>query len=332
MVAIKDELLIPIAETLPSAGNKVTVVGIGQVGMACAFSILTQNVSNDVCLIDVCGDKLKGEMMDLQHGSNFLRNPKISAGTDYALSAGSRICIVTAGVRQQEGESRLSLVQRNAEILKHIIPNLVKHSPNTILLMVSNPVDIMTYVAWKLSGLPKNKVFGSGTNLDSSRFRFLMSQRLGIAPTSCHGWVVGEHGDSSVAVWSGVNIAGVRLRELNPKIGTSEDSEKWEDLHKDVVNSAYEIIKLKGYTSWAIGLSVSALTSAIIRNTSNVYAISTCVKGEYEIHDEVFLSVPCVLNSNGVTGVVKIILTDPEKQQLQNSAKTIAEVQAGIKF
>lgn len=143
--------------------------------------------------------------------------------------------------------------------------------------MVSNPVDIMTYVAWKLSGLPKNRVIGSGTNLDSSRFRFLMSQRLGVAPTSCHGWIIGEHGDSSVPVWSGVNIAGVRLRELNPTIGTGEDPEKWNELHKQVVDSAYEVIRLKGYTSWAIGLSTASLASAILRNTSSVAAVSTSV-------------------------------------------------------
>lgn len=151
--------------------------------------------------------------------------------------------------------------------------------------MVSNPVDIMTYVAWKLSGLPKNRVIGSGTNLDSSRFRFLMSQRLGVAPTSCHGWIIGEHGDSSVPVWSGVNIAGVRLRELNPTIGTGEDPEKWNELHKQVVDSAYEVIKLKGYTSWAIGLSTASLASAILRNTSSVAAVSTSVLvgSHYEI-------------------------------------------------
>lgn len=181
-----------------------------------------------------------------------------------------------------------------------IIPKLVEHSPNTILLIVSNPVDILTYVAWKLSGLPKNRVIGSGTNLDSSRFRFLMSQRLNIAPTSCHGWIIGEHGDTSgkqsyisshlmhfffiihwflftVPVWSGVNVAGVRLRELNPAVGTPEDSEKWHELHNEVVNSAYEVIKLKGYTSWAIGLSVASLASSILRNTNNVHAVSTLV-------------------------------------------------------
>lgn len=332
MASLKEHLMSQVAEELPSAGNKITIVGIGQVGMACAFSILAQNISNEVCLMDVCKEKLLGEVMDLQHGSNFLKNPKISAGTDYAASAGSRLCIVTAGVRQKEGESRLSLVQRNTDILKHIIPKLIEYSPDTILLMVSNPVDIMTYVAWKLSGLPKNRVVGSGTNLDSSRFRFLMSQRLGVAPTSCHGWIIGEHGDSSVPVWSGVNIAGVRLRELNPNIGTSEDPEKWNEVHKQVVESAYEVIKLKGYTSWAIGLSTASLASAILRNTSAIVAVSTSVMGEHHIDKDVFLSLPCVLNANGVTSIVKQILTKTEVDQLQNSANIMAEVQAGLKF
>ncbi|XP_017484022.1 PREDICTED: L-lactate dehydrogenase [Rhagoletis zephyria] len=332
MSTVLENLMSQVAEVLPSSGRKISIVGIGQVGMACAFSILAQNVSNEICLVDVCKDKLQGEMMDLQHGSNFLKNPKITASTDYEATAGSRLCIVTAGVRQKEGESRLSLVQRNTDILKHIIPKLVQHSPDTILLMVSNPVDIMTYVAWKLSGLPKNRVIGSGTNLDSSRFRFLMSQRLGVAPTSCHGWIIGEHGDSSVAVWSGVNIAGVRLRELNPNIGTTEDPENWQQVHKKVIDSAYEVIKLKGYTSWAIGLSSAALASAILNNTSNIVAVSTSVQGEHGIDKDVFLSLPCVLNANGITSLVKQILTPTEVEQLQKSANIMDEVQKGINF
>ncbi|XP_039964675.1 L-lactate dehydrogenase isoform X1 [Bactrocera neohumeralis] len=332
MASVSENLMSKVAEVLPSGGRKVTIVGIGQVGMACAFSILAQNVSNEICLVDVCKDKLQGEMMDLQHGSNFLKNPKITASTEYEATAGSRLCIVTAGVRQKEGESRLSLVQRNTDILKHIIPKLVQYSPDTILLMVSNPVDIMTYVAWKLSGLPKNRVIGSGTNLDSSRFRFLMSQRLDVAPTSCHGWIIGEHGDSSVPVWSGVNIAGVRLRELNPNIGTTEDPENWEDVHKKVVDSAYEVIKLKGYTSWAIGLSSASLASAILNNTSNIVAVSTSVQGQHGIDKDVFLSLPCVLNANGITSIVKQILTTTEVEQLQKSANIMDQVQAGIKF
>lgn len=251
---------------------------------------------------------------------------------DFAASAGSRLCIVTAGARQRTGESRLDLVQRNTDILKGIIPKLVEHSPDTTLLIVSNPVDILTYVAWKLSGLPKNRVIGSGTNLDSSRFRFLMSQRLGVAPTSCHGWIIGEHGDSSVPVWSGVNIAGVRLRELNPNVGTTADPEKWCDLHKQVVESAYEVIRLKGYTSWAIGLSVAHLASNILRNTHNVNAVSTLVQGEHGIEKEVFLSLPCVLGSNGVSHLIKQKLTESEIKQLHASAELMHQVQIGLKY
>jgi len=296
------------------------------------MKFLLQNVSSDVALIDMFENKLKGEMMDLQHGSNFLKNAKISASTDVSVSAGSRLIIVTAGVRQKEGESRLDLVQRNTDILKGIIPKLVEQSPDTTLLIVSNPCDILTYVAWKLSGLPKNRVIGSGTNLDSSRFRFLLAQRLNVAPTSMHGWIIGEHGDSSVPVWSGVNIAGIRLREINPQAGLEGDSENWVECHKEVVNAAYEVIKLKGYTSWAIGLSCADLASAIFRNTNTVKAVSTLVKGIHGIDDEVFLSVPCVLNANGVTSIVQQKLSADEVAKLQASAKLMAEVQAGLKF
>ncbi|XP_067012440.1 L-lactate dehydrogenase [Anabrus simplex] len=329
---VKDMLLDPVAKPDPTSGNKITVVGVGQVGMACAFSILTQHIATEIALVDVVADKLKGELMDLQHGSTFLRNAKITASTDYAVTAHSKICVVTAGARQKEGESRLDLVQRNTDIFKGIIPQLISYSPDCILLIVSNPVDILTYVAWKLSGLPKNRVIGSGTNLDSSRFRFLMSQRLNVAPTSCHGWIIGEHGDSSVPVWSGVNIAGVGLRELNPDIGTDKDKESWGELHKQVVHSAYEVIKLKGYTSWAIGLSVATLVQGILSNAGVIHAVSTLVKGQHGIEDEVFLSLPCVLGTNGVSHIVKQLLTDGERSMLHRSAKVMQEVQSQLKM
>ncbi|KAG8235554.1 hypothetical protein J437_LFUL015394 [Ladona fulva] len=325
-------LLTQIAEPAPVSGSKVTVVGVGAVGMACAFSILTQNVASELVLVDVMADKLAGEMMDLQHGLTFMNNAKVNASTDYACTAGSKICIVTAGARQKEGESRLNLVQRNTDIFKGIIPNLVKYSPDTILVIVSNPADVLTYVAWKLSGLPKSRVLGSGTNLDSSRFRFLLSERFGVAPSSAHGWIIGEHGDTSVPVWSGVNVAGVRLRDINPKAGLEGDPENWNKLHEQVVQSAYEVIKLKGYTSWAIGLSVSSLASSIIRNTSCVHAVSTDVKGQYGIENEVFLSVPSVLGSDGVSHIVNMNLTSEEKAQLQKSATTLHEVQVNLKW
>lgn len=333
MSALQKELWVEYAPKVKSATrHRITVVGAGQVGMACVVSILAQGISNDVVIIDCMEDRLRGELMDLEHGSTFLKNPRIQAGSDYKLTAGSYICVITAGARQKEGESRLSLVQRNTDILKGIVPQLIKHSPDTILLLVSNPVDVLTYVAWKLSGLPKNKVFGSGTNLDSARFRVLLSQKLGVSSTSCHAWIIGEHGDSSIAVWSGANVAGVRLSEICPQIGTGQDKDKFQEVHGEVVNAAYNIIKLKGYTSWAIGLSVAALVQSIVHDTSNVHPVSVCVKGHHGIQDEVFFSLPAILEQNGVVGVIKQSLNSEEQQKLQESARLIKEVQDKLKF
>ncbi|KAI6218193.1 Lactate malate dehydrogenase domain containing protein [Aphelenchoides fujianensis] len=331
MLSTIQGLLEQVGPVKDTAHNKVTIVGVGQVGMAIAHSILQQNIASEICLVDMVEDKLKGEMMDLQHGLAFTRSCKITASTDYEQSEGSKVCVITAGARQKQGESRLSLVKRNVEIFKGIIPQLVKHSPNTVLLVVSNPVDVLTYVAWKLSGLPKERVFGSGTNLDSARFRFLLSERLQIATSSCHGWVIGEHGDSSVAVWSGVNVAGVTLRAVNPEIGSPEDKEDWEkSIHKQVVDSAYEVIRLKGYTSWAIGLSVASIVRAIMHNSRNVFALSTNVNGFHGIEQDVYLSLPCVLGANGLTHVVKQNLHEKEVEQLKKSAETLHDVQKDL--
>ncbi|PIO23073.1 hypothetical protein AB205_0136730 [Aquarana catesbeiana] len=189
----------------------------------------------------------------------------------------------------------------------------------------------MTYVTWKLSGLPQHKVIGSGTNLDSARFRYLIAQKLGINTSSCHGYVLGEHGDSSVPIWSGVNVAGVALQSLNPDIGTDKDPENWKQVHKDVVASAYDVIRLKGYTNWAIGMSVADLAESILKNLSRVHPISTMVKGFYGIENEVFLSLPCVLNEQGLVQVVNQKLTDDEKAQLQKSAETLWSIQKDLK-
>uniref|UniRef100_A0A8C1SGT1 L-lactate dehydrogenase n=2 Tax=Cyprinus carpio TaxID=7962 RepID=A0A8C1SGT1_CYPCA len=332
MASVLQKLITPLfSGTLEPPRNKVTVVGVGQVGMACAVSILLRELADELALVDVVEDKLKGEMMDLQHGSLFLKTPKIVSGKDYSVTANSRVVVVTAGVRQQEGESRLNLVQRNVNIFKHIIPQIVRYSPNCILIVVSNPVDILTYVTWKLSGLPKHRVIGSGTNLDSARFRYLMAERVGIHPSSFNGWILGEHGDSSVPVWSGANVAGVNLQKLNPDIGTDTDKENWKETHKKVVDSAYEVIRLKGYTNWAIGLSVADLTESLMKNLSRVHPVSTMVKGMYGIGDEVYLSLPCVLNSAGVGSVVNMTLTADEISQLKKSADMLWHIQKDLK-
>uniref|UniRef100_UPI00398EA56A L-lactate dehydrogenase B-A chain n=1 Tax=Pristiophorus japonicus TaxID=55135 RepID=UPI00398EA56A len=332
MATVQQKLITPVCQERSNASrNKVTVVGVGQVGMACAVSILLRELTDDIALVDVLEDKLKGEMMDLLHGSLFLKTPKIVADKDYGITANSRIVVVTAGARQQEGESRLNLVQRNVNIFKFIIPQIVKYSPNCTIIVVSNPVDILTYVTWKISGFPKNRVIGSGCNLDSARFRYLMAEKLGLHPSSCHGWVLGEHGDSSVPVWSGVNVAGVGLQQLNPAIGTAQDKENWKDVHKMVVESAYEVIKLKGYTNWAIGLSVAELTESMLKNLKRVHPVSTMVKGMYGIENEVFLSLPCVLSADGLIDVINQMLKDDEVAQLKQSAETLWNIQKELK-
>ncbi|XP_065698142.1 L-lactate dehydrogenase B chain-like isoform X3 [Patagioenas fasciata] len=331
MATVKEKLMTPLTAGIKVPNNKISIVGSGQVGMASAISILGKGLCDELALVDVMEDRLKGEMMDLQHGTVFLHTRKIVAGKDYAVTANSKIVIVTAGVRQQEGESRLNLVQRNVDVFKSIIPQIVKHSPNCIFLVVSNPVDILTYVTWKLSGLPKHRVIGSGCNLDTARFRYLMSERLGIHPDSCHGWILGEHGDSSVAVWSGVNVAGVPLKELNPAMGTDKDSENWKEVHKQVVDSAYEVIKLKGYTNWAIGLSVANLCETILKDLYRVHSVSTLFKGMYGIENDVFLSLPSVLSAAGLTSVINPKLKDDEVAQLKKSAETLWNIQKDIK-
>jgi len=327
-MSTKDKLITHVMKEEPiGCRNKVTVVGVGMVGMASAVSILLKDLCDELALVDVMEDKLKGEAMDLQHGSLFLNTHKIVADKDYAVTANSRVVVVTAGARQQEGESRLNLVQRNVNIFKFIIPNIVKYSPDCILMVVSNPVDILTYVAWKLSGFPRHRVIGSGTNLDSARFRHIMAERLHIHPSSCHAWIVGEHGDSSVPVWSGVNVAGVSLQGLNPKMGTADDPENWKQVHHDVVQSAYEVIKLKGYTSWAIGMSVADLVASITKNMHKVHPVSTLVDGMHGVHNEVFLSVPCILGNSGLTDVVHMTLKPEEEEQFKKSADTLWDVQ-----
>ncbi|KAG9160610.1 hypothetical protein Leryth_019328 [Lithospermum erythrorhizon] len=272
-------------------------------------------------------------MLDLQHAAAFLPRTKITADVDYAVTAGSDICIVTAGARQIPGESRLNLMQRNLALFKMIIPPLAKYSPDSILLIVSNPVDVLSYLAWKLSGFPANRVIGSGTNLDSSRFRFLIADHLDVNAQDVQAFIVGEHGDSSVALWSSISVGGVPLLSLLEREQIAYEKETLEKIRKEVVQGAYEVINLKGYTSWAIGYSAANLARSLLRDQRKIHPVSVLAKGFYGIEGvEVFLSLPAQLGRGGVLGVINTDLTEYEAQQLQNSAKTILEVQSHLEF
>ncbi|KAL2548071.1 Lactate/malate dehydrogenase family protein [Forsythia ovata] len=327
----------PIQNAAPPSSTKrhtkISVVGVGNVGMAIAQTILTQDLADELALVDAKADKLRGEMLDLQHAAAFLPRTKIQASLDYSITSGSDLCIITAGVRQNPGETRLNLLERNLALFRNIVPPLVKYSPDCILLVVSNPVDVLTYVAWKLSGFPPNRVIGSGTNLDSSRFRFLIADHLDVNAQDVQAYIVGEHGDSSVALWSSISVGGVPVLSFLKRQQIAYEKETLENIHKEVVQSAYEVINLKGYTSWAIGYSVASLARTILRDQRRVHPVSVLAKGFYEIEGgDVFLSLPAQLGRSGVLGVTNVHLTDEEAGQLKDSAKTILEVQSQLKI
>ncbi|XP_076935609.1 L-lactate dehydrogenase B-like [Bidens hawaiensis] len=310
---------------------KVSVIGVGNVGMAIAQTILTQDLAAEIALVDVNADKLRGEMLDLQHAAAFLPRTTISASVDYSITKGSDLIIVTAGARQIPGESRLNLLQRNLALFSKIIPPLSAGSPDGILLIVSNPVDALTYVAWKLSGFPANRVIGSGTNLDSSRFRFLIANHLDVNAQDVHAYIMGEHGDSSVALWSSISVGGVPILSFLERQQIAYEKQTLEKIHKEVIQGAYEVIGLKGYTSWAIGYSVANLARTILRDQHRVHPVSVLAKGLYGIDvGDVFLSLPTQLGRNGVLGVTNLHISEEESQQLKKSATTILEVQSQL--
>ncbi|KAF5734412.1 L-lactate dehydrogenase B [Tripterygium wilfordii] len=325
----------PVQNTAPPSPTKrqtkISVIGTGNVGMAIAQTILTQDLADELALVDAIPDKLRGEMLDLQHAAAFLPRTNIRASVDYSVTVGSDLCIITAGARQNPGESRLSLLQRNVSLFSKIIPPLANHSPHAILMVVSNPVDVLTYVAWKLSGFPVNRVIGSGTNLDSSRFRFLIADHLDVNAQDVQAYIVGEHGDSSVALWSSISVGGVPILSFLEKQQIAYEKETLEKIHKEVINSAYEVISLKGYTSWAIGYSAANLARSILRDQRKIHPVSVLAKGFHGIDGgDVFLSLPAQLGRGGVLGVTNIHLNEEEAQRLQESAKTILEVQSQL--
>ncbi|MGF1494819.1 MAG: L-lactate dehydrogenase [Microcoleaceae cyanobacterium] len=305
--------------------RKGVIIGAGQVGMACAYSILIQDCFDELILQDIATDKVVGEVMDLSHGIPFISPTKVKAGTVADEGQDADMVIITAGASQREGETRLDLVQRNVNIFRNLIGDVAKHCPNAMLLIVSNPVDIMTYVSLKLSGFPSSRVLGSGTVLDTARFRTLLAERLGIDSRSVHAYIVGEHGDSEVPVWSKVNVAGVRLCEAGFENLAAEDQAKLNQVYEGVKNAAYEIIRLKGYTSYAIGLAVTDIVKAILRNQNRVLTVSSLIR-DFQDLPEICLSLPAVVNRQGVAKSINFSLSDSESKLLHDSAQTLSEI------
>ncbi|MBE9156740.1 L-lactate dehydrogenase [Nodosilinea sp. LEGE 06152] len=318
---------LPNVRLDPLRPLKGVIVGAGQVGLACAYAMMIQNVLDELVLVDINQEKLIGEVMDLEQGMSFIEPTVITAGT-MADGAGADVVIITAGAPQKDGETRLDLVQKNVELLKKLIPDIVAHCPDAILLLVSNPVDVLTYAAWKLSGLPKARVFGSGTVLDTGRFRYLLSRRLGIDPRSLHAYIIGEHGDSEVPFWSHANVCGTPLYYDGMP---ADEREAMDAIFQQTKNAAYEIIRRKGYTNYAVGLAVTQIVQSIIRDQNRVLTVS-CIADEIFGVSDVCLSVPAVVGRLGVTRRLNLSLNQQEQELVQNSAQTLRAVIDQIKF
>lgn len=307
--------------------KKVTVVGMGNVGLGCVAAILNQDLCGSIAMIDMNKKKLEGEAKDFQQGADFHQATQILASTEYDVSADSDLVIVTAGAAQQPGQSRLELLETNVRIMESIIPAIIENSPNAAILIATNPCDIMTAVASKIAGpsFPQGKIFGAGTAIDSSRFQTIIANSMDIDPNSIHGYIIGEHGDSSIPVWSSVRIGAIPL--LKPG---EEPPETLKEVHKAVVDSAYDVINLKGYTNWAIGMSTAHIAKAVLNDSRTIIPVSTCVRGLYGVDNDVFLSVPCNVSREGVLGVAKLPLTNSEEETFRKCAKNLWEIQEPI--
>ncbi|HHY45986.1 MAG TPA: L-lactate dehydrogenase [Firmicutes bacterium] len=308
----------------PGRPAKISVLGAGYVGSTFAYALMISGLASEIVVVDVNARKAEGEALDLSHGVPLVRPVVVRSGTMDDMKD-SDIVAISAGTAQRPGETRLDLVHRNAEIFRKLIPQVAEVAPDSILLVVTNPVDVMTYLAYKFSGFPQNRVLGSGTALDTSRFRYLLSLHCGISARNVHAYIIGEHGDSEVAVWSLANIAGMRLAEYCPLCERACDPSFREDLLNQVRRAAYEVIDRKGATNWAIGLAMTEIVGSILRNENVVMTVSSLLHNYYGA-DDVCLSVPAVLNRGGVARTVPIQLDQSEQEAFLKSASIIKGV------
>lgn len=308
--------------------RKAAIVGCGFVGSATAFALMQSGMFSEIVLIDSNEPKAEGEAMDISDGIPFARPQQIYAGT-YEDAADAAIIVVTAGANQKPGESRLDLVQKNAGIFKSIIPQITKTSFEGILLVIANPVDILTYVAVKLSGYPENRVIGSGTVLDTARLRYALGEILKVDSGSVHSFIIGEHGDSEIPVWSSANVSGIPLAEFWKMRNDTDPNVGMQKIGEQVRDSAYEIISRKGATYYGIAMAAKTVCRALVRDERAILTISSMMHGEYGI-DDISLSAPSIVGAEGLIQHVPISLSWQERNALQKSATTLREIAASL--
>jgi len=302
---------------------KVVIIGAGLVGSTAAYALMVGGTAQEIVLIDKIEEKARTEAMDLNHCASFIPPASIKSG-GYEECSNADIVIITAGAPQKPGQTRLELVEINARIITQIVNDILTYTKEAILIIVTNPVDIMSYIAWKVSGLPSSKVFGSGTVLDTSRFRYLLSARCKLDPRNMHAYIVGEHGDSEVPLWSTANVAGVSIQQFCSNCHDLCSQQGLEEISFNVRQAAYEIIQGKGATYFAISLAVRRIVESILRDEHSVLTVSTLLENVYGIND-LYLSFPCIIGRHGVERVLPLEMDAEEKEQFLHSANIVRD-------
>jgi L-lactate dehydrogenase len=316
---------------MPDRTNKVAIIGAGSVGATIAYACMARGVAKHLVIQDVNKAKVEAEVLDLNHGLQFVPMATVEGSDDVAICKDADVIVVTAGAKQKAGQTRMDLAGANAAICKEVLPKLMAVAPDAIFLLVTNPVDVITYVAQRITGLPAKRVFGSGTVLDSSRFRFLIAQRLKVAVQNVHAYIAGEHGDSEIPLWSSANVGNVPLHEWavqgHGKLTVRDRTEIFEN----VKNAAYQIIKGKGATNYAIGLATARILEAVLHDEDRVLPVSSLLN-DYRGISDVCLSVPCIVDRGGVDATLPIPMNEAELAGLRNSADTIRETIRSLGF
>ncbi|MDP9806162.1 L-lactate dehydrogenase [Trueperella bonasi] len=310
--------------------SKLTVVGAGSVGTALAYACQIRGSASTIALYDINEPKVEAEVLDLAHGSQFMQASQLIGGADMEVTAGSDVVVITAGAKQQPGQTRLDLAAKNVAILEDMLPKLVEYSPEAVFILVTNPVDVLTYVATKIVDLPEGRVFGSGTVLDSSRLRWLVGKKIGVSARSVHAMMIGEHGDSEFALWSSASIGQIPLRKWTNDDGEHVfDPETLSAIENEVVNAAYRIIDGKGATNYAIGISGARIVEAVLGDHKSVLPVSSIGSGA---DADIALSVPCLVGRTGVLRTLEIDLDEAEREKFEHSKATLRKTIASVGY
>ncbi|XP_051161586.1 uncharacterized protein LOC127281755 [Leptopilina boulardi] len=319
-----------------SSSSLSRLKGVFSLKSTCSFnrfkpSSSSTRLASELIIIDVNENLAKAEAEDLAHAGAFIGNPKIIGTKDYSLARDATVCVITAGKRKEKGQNPNDLIEENFEIFKSLIPNVCKYAPNSVLVIVTTPVDILSYAAMKFSGFPPNRVIGLGTFLESCRFQFFIAQELGISINSVQALIIGENSPTCVPVWSAVTVMGVKLKDINKEIGTNQDPEAWNKIHEKVIGTTDQLLEKKGYSNWSVGICVGEIVDAIVRNTCICITVSVFLKGcRHGFEKDIFMSLPCVVGRNGIQSYIRQLYTPEEQELMTKSGRSIYEAQKRI--